>query len=105
VIVWVAGPVSSASAPLLTLRVRQQFDRAAHVILDLSSVTWLDPLVGADLRNLGAHAERCGTRLHIAGADNPAITEPLRHLDSAHVAAGPADAVLAVLTTRAAARH
>ena len=105
VIVWVAGPVSRASAPLLILRVRQQFDRAAHVILDLSSVTWLDPLVGADLRTLGAHAERCGTRLHIAGADNPAITEPLRHLDSAHVAAGPADAVLAVLTTRAAARH
>jgi MFS superfamily sulfate permease-like transporter len=101
VIVWVAGPVGSASAPLLTLRVRQQFERAAHVILDLSSVTWLDPHVAAGLRALGTHAEGCGTRLHIAGAENPAITEPLRHLDSAHVAAGPADAVLAVLTTRA----
>jgi hypothetical protein len=103
VIVWVAGQVDHASATLLTLRVRQQFQRAAHVILDLSSVTWLDPPVAADLRALAAHAERCGTLLHIAGAENPAIAEPLRHLDSVHhVAAGPADAVLAVLTTRAA---
>jgi anti-anti-sigma regulatory factor len=103
VIVWVAGAVGSASTPLLALRVRQQFERATHVIIDLSSVTWLDPPVAAYLRALGAHAERCGTRLHIAGAENPAIAEVLRHLDSAqHVAAGPADAVLAVLTTRAA---
>jgi MFS superfamily sulfate permease-like transporter len=103
VIVWVAGAVGPASAPLLTLRVRQQFQRASHVILDLSSVTWLAPPVAADLRALEAHAERCGTRLHIAGAENPAIAEPLRLLDSAHhVAASTADAVLAVLLTRAA---
>jgi hypothetical protein len=76
VIVWVAGAVGPASAPLLTLRVRQQFQRASHVILDLSSVTWLDPPVAADLRALEGHAERCGTRLHIAGAENPAIAEP-----------------------------
>jgi hypothetical protein len=104
VIVWVAGAVGHASAPLLTLRVRQQFQRASHVILDLSSVTWLDRPVAADLlRALEAHAERCGGRLHIAGAENPAVAEPLQRLDSAHhVVAGPADAVLAFLTTRAA---
>ena len=39
VIVWVAGPIRRADAPLLTLRVRQQFKRALHVILDVSSVT------------------------------------------------------------------
>lgn len=103
VIVWVAGPVDRASVPQLTLRVRQQFERASHVVLDLSSVTWLDPPFAAVLRALEAHAESCGARLHISGAENPAIAEPLRQLDSAHhVAAGPAAAVLAVLSARAA---
>jgi MFS superfamily sulfate permease-like transporter len=101
-IVWVAGAVDPASAPLLTLRVRQQFQRASHVILDLSSVTRLDPPVAADLHTLEAHAERCGTRLHIAGAENPAIAEPLRHLDSAQRFPACADAILAILATRAA---
>jgi hypothetical protein len=101
VIVWVAGAISPSNAPLLTQRVRQQFQRAAHVILDLSSVSRLAPSVAAGLRALEAHAERCGTRLHIAGAENPAVAEPLRCLDSAQYVAGPADAVLAVLTTRA----
>jgi anti-anti-sigma regulatory factor len=98
VIVWVAGPIRRADAPLLTLRVRQQFERAVHVILDLSSVTWLDPAVAADLRALEARADSRGCRLHIAGAENPAVAEPLLHLDSTHqLANGPADAVLAVL--------
>jgi anti-anti-sigma regulatory factor len=98
VIVWVAGPIRRADAPLLTLRVRQQFGRAEHVILDLSSVSWLDPAVAADLRALEAHADSRGCRLHIAGAENPAVAEPLLHLDSTHqLANGPADAVLAVL--------
>jgi anti-anti-sigma regulatory factor len=103
VIVWVAGPVGRASAPQLTLRVRQQFEWASHVVLDLSSVTWLDPPVAAVMRALDAQGESCGARLHISGAENPAIAEPLRQLDSAHhVAAGPADAVLAALSARAA---
>jgi MFS superfamily sulfate permease-like transporter len=103
VIVWVAGPIRRADAPLLTLRVRQQIDRAPHVILDLSSVTQLDPTVAADLQALEAHADSCGCRLHIAGAQNAAIAEPLRHLESAHqLTNGPADAVLAVLTARCA---
>jgi MFS superfamily sulfate permease-like transporter len=103
VIVWVAGPIRRADAPLLTLRVRQQIERALHVILDLSSVTRLDPTVAADLRALESHADSCGCRLHIAGAENPAIAEPLRHLESAHqLTNGPADAVLAVLTARTA---
>jgi anti-anti-sigma regulatory factor len=98
VIVWVAGPIRRADAPLLTLRVRQQCERAVHVILDLSSVTWLDSAVAADLRALEAHADSCGCRLHIAGAENPAVAEPLLQLDSTHqLANGPADAVLAVL--------
>jgi anti-anti-sigma regulatory factor len=98
VIVWVAGPIRRVDAPLLRLRVRQQFERAVHVILDLSSVTWLDPVVAADLRALEAHADSRGCRLHIAGAENPAVAEPLLHLDSTHqLANGPADAVLAVL--------
>jgi MFS superfamily sulfate permease-like transporter len=103
VIVWVAGPIRRADAPLLTRRVRQQFERALHVILDLSSVTWLDPPVAADLRTLEAHADSCGCRLHIAGAENAAIIEPLRRLESAHqLANGPADAVLAALAARGA---
>ncbi|QYN38993.1 hypothetical protein K1T35_18400 [Pseudonocardia sp. DSM 110487] len=103
VIVWVAGPIRRADAPLLTLRVRQQIERALHVILDLSSVTWLDPTVAADLRSLETRADSCGCRLHIAGAENPAIAEPLRHLVSAHqLTDGPADAVLAVLAARSA---
>lgn len=101
VIVWVAGPIRRADAPLLTLRVRQQCERAVHVILDLSSVTWLDPAVAADLRALEAHADSCGCRLHIAGAANAAIAEPLRRLESAHqLANGPAAAVLAALAAR-----
>jgi anti-anti-sigma regulatory factor len=101
VIVWVAGPIRRADAPLLTLRVRQQIERALHVILDLSSVTWLDPTVAADLRALETRADSCGCRLHITGAENPAIAEPLRRLESAHqLTNGPADAVLAVLAAR-----
>jgi anti-anti-sigma regulatory factor len=101
VIVWVAGPIRRADSPLLTLRVRQQFDRAVHVILDLSSVTWLDTAVAADLRALEAHAHSRGCRLHIAGAENAAVAEPLLHVEAAHLLAnGPADAVLAVLAAR-----
>jgi anti-anti-sigma regulatory factor len=103
VIVWVDGPIRRADAPLLTLRVRQQCERAVHVILDLSSVTWLDPAVAADLRALEAHADSCGCRLHIAGAENTAIAEPLRRLEPAHqLANGPAAAVLAALAAPAA---
>jgi anti-anti-sigma regulatory factor len=105
VIVWLAGPIRRADAPLLTLRVRQQCERAVHVILDLSSVTWLDSAVAADLRALEAHADSCGCRLHIAGAENAAIAEPLRHLEPAHqLANGPAAAVLAALATSFAGR-
>jgi anti-anti-sigma regulatory factor len=101
VIVWVAGPIRRADAPLLTLRVRQQFERAVHVILDLSSVTWLETAVAADLRALEAHADSRGCRLHIAGAENAAVAEPLLHLEAAHLLVyGPADAVLAVLAAR-----
>jgi MFS superfamily sulfate permease-like transporter len=101
VIVWVAGPIRQADAPLLTLRIRQQLERAMHVILDLSSVTWLEPTVAADLRTLEADADKRGCRLHIAGAGNAAIAEPLRLLESAHqLASGPADAVLAALAGR-----
>src|SRR5439155_3348351 len=92
VIVWVAGPLRLADAPLLMLRVRQQFERALHVILDLSSVTWLEPPVAAHLCILEAHADSYGCRLHIAGAENAAVAEPLRQLESAHrLASGPAD--------------
>ena len=86
VIVWVASPIRRADAPLLTLRVRQQ-ERALHVILDLSSVTRLDPTVAADLRALETHADSCGCRLHIAGAQNAAIAEPFRRLESARPSA------------------
>jgi MFS superfamily sulfate permease-like transporter len=103
VIVWVAGPIRRADASLLTLRVRQQFQRARHVILDLSSVTWFDPPVAADLHTLHVHADSRGCRLHIAGAQNAAIAEPLRRLAPAHqLAHGPADAVLATLAARTA---
>ena len=73
------------------------------MILDLSSVTRLDPTVAADLHALETHADSCGCRLHIAGAQNAAIAESRLHLESAHeLTNGPADAVLAVLTARSA---
>ena len=88
VIVWVAGPIRRADAPLLTLRVRQQFERALHVILDLSSVTRLDPTVAADLRDLEAHADSRGCRLHIAGAASERQPDRREHPPETRAATG-----------------
>ena len=98
VIVWVAGPLRRTTSPLLTLRVRQQLHRAAHVILDLTSVSCMDSHAAADLHALHAQAEGCGTQLHIAGAGDDTITGPLRRLEpDRQLVAGPAAAVLAAL--------
>jgi anti-anti-sigma regulatory factor len=105
VIVWVAGPLRRSTAPLLILRVRQQLNRASHVIIDLSSVRCLDTHAATELRTLCAEADRCGTHLHIAGVSNDAIADLLRHVDlDQHLATGPADAVLASLAITPHAR-
>jgi ABC-type transporter Mla MlaB component len=100
VIVWVAGPLHRSTAPLLALRVRQQFGRAAHVILDLSTVTCLDSRAAAHLSALQSEADSFGTHLHIAGSENEAIVGPLRRAELHRPpVTGPADAVLARLAT------
>jgi anti-anti-sigma regulatory factor len=99
VIVRVDGPLHRCNSALLEIRVRQQLHRAPHVILDLSSVTWMDLEVARELRALLAKAESCGTRLHIA-AENEAVVEGFRRIDMGrHVVLGSADAVLASLAS------
>jgi ABC-type transporter Mla MlaB component len=98
VIVWVAGPLRRSTAPLLVLRVRQQFHRAPHVILDLSAVTCLDPHAVAHVAVLQAEAGSLGTHLHIAGAGNEAIVGALGCAELPRPPViGPADVVLAHL--------
>jgi anti-anti-sigma regulatory factor len=100
VIVRVAGPLHPRSCPMLAIRVRQQLHRAPHVILDLSSVTWLDLQVAGELRALHRKAVECGTHLHIA-AENEPVVEGLRRIDvGERVVLGTADAVLACLAAR-----
>jgi anti-anti-sigma regulatory factor len=100
VIVRVTGPLHLRSCPMLAIRVRQQLHRAPHVILDLSSVTWLDLQVAGQLRALHRKAVECGTHLHIA-AENEPVVEGLRRIDvGERVVLGTADAVLACLATR-----
>jgi anti-anti-sigma regulatory factor len=100
VIVRVIGPLHPRTCAMLTIRVRQQLHRAPHVILDLSSVTWMDLHVADDLRALLAKAVDCGTHLHIA-AENERVVEGLRRIDlGERVVAGTADAVLACLALR-----
>jgi anti-anti-sigma regulatory factor len=100
VIVRVIGPLYPRTCAMLAIRVRQQLHRAPHVILDLSSVTWMDLHVADDLRALHAKAVDCGTHLHIA-AENERVAEGLRRIDlGERVVAGTADAVLACIAHR-----
>jgi anti-anti-sigma regulatory factor len=97
VVVWAAGTLHTRSAPLLATRVRQQLHRAAHVVLDLSSVTSADPEALASLATLWRTAQRTGTRLHVAVENGP-LAERIRLLGLGHdVVIGPADAVVAAL--------
>ena len=100
VIVRVIGPLHQRTRAVLAIRVRQQLHRAPHVILDLSSVTWMDLRVADDLRALHAKAVDCGTHLHIA-SENERVVEGLRRIDlGERVVAGTADAVLACIAPR-----
>lgn len=97
VIVRVLGPLDARSCTTLAVRVRQQLHRAPHVILDLSSVTWMDLRVAGELRVLHGMAVDCGTQLHIA-AENDRVVEGLDGIDvGAPVVPCTADAVLACL--------
>jgi anti-anti-sigma regulatory factor len=97
VIVRVLGPLDARSCALLAVRVRQQLHRAPHVILDLSSVTWMDLRVASELRALHRMAVDCGTHLHIA-AENERVVEELEAIDlGTPVVPATADAVLACL--------
>ena len=97
VIVRVLGPLDTRSCGTLAVRVRQQLGRAPHVILDLSSVTGMDPRVASELRGLHRTAVDCGTHLHVA-AENERVLEGLAGIDlGAPVVPGTADAVLACL--------
>lgn len=98
VIVWVAGRLHRANAPLLAQRVRQQLHRAPHVIVDVSAARCEDAGALRWLDSVRDQARNCGTRLHIAGVADDAIAEPLRRLGlDGQLATGPADAVLAAL--------
>ncbi|QYN38450.1 STAS domain-containing protein [Pseudonocardia sp. DSM 110487] len=100
VIVRVIGPLEAHSCATLAIRVRQQLHRAPDVILDLSSVTWMDLQVATVLRALHAMAVDCGTHLHIA-AENDRVLEGLRRIDlGERVVPGTADAVLACIAPR-----
>jgi anti-anti-sigma regulatory factor len=100
VIVRVLGPLDGHSCAVLAVRVRQQLHRAPHVILDLSSVTWMDLRVARELRALHAMAADCGAHLHVA-AENERVVEGLRLVGLCeHVVPGTADAVLACLAPR-----
>jgi len=100
VIVRAIGPLHPRNCAMLAVRARQQLHRAPHVILDLSSVTWLDLHVAGELRALCANAVECGTHLHIA-AENERVVEGLRRMDlGERVVLGTADAVLACLAPR-----
>lgn len=100
VIVRVLGPLDGRSGAALAVRVRQQLHRAPHVILDLTSVTWLDLRVGIELRALRAIAADYGTHLHVA-AENERVVEGLRLIGlGEHVVSGTADAVLACIAPR-----
>ncbi|TWF79978.1 hypothetical protein FHX44_115915 [Pseudonocardia hierapolitana] len=100
VIVRVIGPLDSRGCTTLAIRVRQQLHRAPHVILDLSSVTWMDPEVACELRALRSMAVDCCTHLHFA-AENERVVEGLRRIDLGEpVVAGTADSVLACLAPR-----
>ncbi|GAA5116204.1 STAS domain-containing protein [Pseudonocardia adelaidensis] len=100
VIVRVAGALHLRSSAVLMIRVRQQLYRAPHVILDLTSVTWVDVRVAGELRALHARAAGCGTHLHIA-AENERVVDALRRIGLREpVVPGTADAVLACLAPR-----
>jgi hypothetical protein len=100
VIVRVIGPLDLRGCTTLAIRVGQQLNRAPHVVLDLSSVTWMDPEVACELRALRSMAVDCRTHLHIA-AENELVLEWLRRVDPGEpVVAGTADAVLACLAPR-----
>jgi anti-anti-sigma regulatory factor len=100
VIVRVIGSLYPRNCAMLTVRVRQQLHRASHVVLDLSSVTWMDLQVAGELRALHARAVDCGVHLHIA-ADNERVVEGLRRIElGERVVPGTADAVLACLAPR-----
>jgi ABC-type transporter Mla MlaB component len=97
VVVWAAGTLQTRGAPLLATRVRQQLQRAAHVVLDLSSVTSADPEALASLATLWRTAQRTGTCLHVAVENGP-LAERIRLLGLGHdVVTGPAAAVVATL--------
>ena len=97
VVVRAEGPLQLRTAALLAERVRQQLRRAPHVVLDLSSVTTLDPRVAADVRAMDAAACAEGARLHLA-AENDSVVAGLRRIcPGRRVVPGPADAVLAAL--------
>lgn len=100
VIVRVLGPLDASGCTTLAIRVCQQLHRAAHVILDLSSVTWMDPELAGELRALRSTAGDCDTQLHFA-AEDERVVEGLRRIDLGEpVVAGTADAVLACLAPR-----
>lgn len=100
VIVRVIGLLDASGCPTLAIRVLQQLHRAPHVILDLSSVTWMDPELAAELRALRSTAVDCGTHLHFA-AENERVVEGLRRIDLGEpVVDGTADVVLACLAPR-----
>jgi anti-anti-sigma factor len=99
VIVRVIGTMHPDSVEVLTHRVAQQFDRATHVVLDLSQLHELPPCGVHALAQLHHRAGRRGVRLLITGADRDAVRSALRRdgLDRVLDLAESADTVTALL--------
>lgn len=69
VVVWVEGAVDERSVAVLAARIGQQFDRAAHVVVDLAWAPDLYRSGVAALLDLHRQARARGVGLHIAGGE------------------------------------
>lgn len=94
----VAGTLDEPGVALLVERVGQQFDRAAHVVLDLVELPSVEPVVDV-LADLHRAATTHDATLYITGADPEALSHPLRAagMDQLPVMAPSADTVIALL--------
>jgi anti-anti-sigma factor len=101
VVVRVVGALDGPSVSLLSERVRQQYRRARHVVIDLGDVTFLGASGLSVLRDLLRRASKVGVRLYLA-ADHRAVCRPLHlaRFDDEPVLGPSADLILARLICR-----
>lgn len=103
VVVRVSGPLDAAAAPFFAERVRQQFPRARHVVVDLADVTFFGARGLDVLRTLHRQSVRAGVCLYVA-ADDRTVSRPLQvaGLDQVLAVSPCAELIVARLACRAA---